>query len=154
MVPLAGMKRILQRPSGGSIAPALNANPGLFGRLFWPGVRVGNCTKNRFAMRANNYEARHHGPITNQVVSQLNRHCPLACWAFPAAHRRSPSPPRPSPQILVTQYRRQEQLTFGNRDKFPGASGSVYMIAVETTANSNAEGGSVDYRLVTIGRCC
>jgi len=101
-------------------------------------VRVSNCTENRFAMRANNYEARHRRPITNQVVSQLNRDYLLACWAFPAAHRRSPSPPRPSPQILVTQYRRQEQLTFGNRDKSERFGLRLYDRA-ETTANSNAE---------------
>jgi hypothetical protein len=41
------------------------------------------------------------------------------------------------PKILVTQYRRQEQLTFGK-----ALPASVYMIAAETTANSNAEGGS------------
>ena len=38
-------------------------------------VRVSNCTENRFAMRAN--EARNRRPITNQVVSQLNRDYPL-----------------------------------------------------------------------------
>jgi hypothetical protein len=86
---------------------------GSFSQVVW----VSNCAENRFAMRANNYKARHRRAITNQVVSQLNRDYPLACWAFPAAHRQSPSPARPSPQILVTQYRRQEQLTFGNRDK-------------------------------------
>jgi len=42
------------------------------------------------------------------------------------------------PKILVAQYRRQEQLTFGNRDKSERFGLRLYDRA-ETTANSNAE---------------